>query len=289
MRSRLGWLWAAPAGLLIAAVTIAPLLLSAWASLHRRLPVFGIDEWAGLSQYGHLAVNPRFLASLKTTLYFTGVSVALELVAGLAIALLLRREFRGGSWVLGLSLLPWIVPTPVAAKMWEWALHPDFGIVNHLLMTAGLLDAPVPWLGTPILAIHAAIVAEAWKTTPFMALLLLAGLRAVPQDLYRAAAVDGAGPARTFLHVTLPQLAPMMTVAVLFRALDAVRVFDVLYVLTGGGPANATESLSIYAYKVLFQRLEFGYGAALGMALFFLACLLAVAALPLADRREAAR
>lgn len=271
------YVWLAPAALAIFAVTLLPLGAAFWASLHRRLPTFGIDEWVGAGNYLHLLQNPRFLQSLGTTLYFTAVSVALESLVGLAMALLLWRDFRGHAWVLGLALCPWIIPTPVSAKIWEWAFNPQFGILNHLLLEAGILRAPVAWLASPAWAIHAAILSEVWKTTPFMALLLLAGLRNIPENLFRAAAVDGAGAWAAFWSVTWPSLRPVAAVAVLFRSLDAIRCFDVLYVMTGGGPANTTETLSIYAYKVLFLRLEFGYGAALGMAMFALACLLVAA------------
>lgn len=280
------YFWVAPALGLILAFTAAPLAAAFWTSLHRRMPTFGIDEWVGLNNYLHILRNPRFLGSLATTLYFAGVSVALELAVGLAMALFLWKDFKGHSWVLGLALLPWIVPTPVSAKIWEWALNAQFGIVNHLLVRWGLAASPIAWLADPALAIHSAIAAEVWKTAPFMALLLLARLRTIPENLFRAAAVDGAGRLQTFLRVTMPQLRGMIAVAVLFRALDAVRVFDVLWVLTGGGPANTTESLSIYAYKMMFLRLEFGYGAALGMAMFALACLLTALALPLMEREE---
>lgn len=281
------WLWLAPAVGAILAFTLLPLAAAFWASLHRRMPTFGIDDWVGLENYLHLVQNPRFLHSLWTTLYFTAVSVALEFAVGLAMALFLWRDFRGHAWVLGLALSPWILPTPVSARIWEWAFNPQFGILNHLLLQAGLIREPVAWLASPAWAVHAAILAEVWKTVPFMALLLLAGLRNIPENLFRAAQVDGAGPWTTFREVTWPSLRPMAAVALLFRSLDSIRVFDVLYVMTGGGPANTTETLSIYAYKVLFLRLEFGYGAAIGMAMFALACLL-VAAFAAFQRRGTA-
>jgi multiple sugar transport system permease protein len=144
--------------------------------------------------------------------------------------------------------------------MWEWMYNPETGVLNYLL------GAQVNWLGAPGLALHAAIAMDVWKSTPFVALLLLAGLQGIPRDLYRAAATDGAGTWTTFVRVTLPLLAPVILVAAVFRTIDALRVFDAVYVLTGGGPANGTETLSIYAYRVLFQTLEFGYGSALAVA-----------------------
>jgi multiple sugar transport system permease protein len=144
--------------------------------------------------------------------------------------------------------------------MWEWMYNPEIGVLNHLL------GARLNWLGDPVLALHAAIFMDVWKSTPFVALLLLAGLQGVPRDLYRAAAVDGASAWTTFRRLTLPLLVPVILVAAVFRTIDALRVFDAIYVLTGGGPANGTETLSIYAYKMLFQALDFGYGSALAVA-----------------------
>jgi multiple sugar transport system permease protein len=155
--------------------------------------------------------------------------------------------------------------------MWEWIYNPDFGVLNFLLRQVSLLSGPVSWLGDPFWAIHAAILADAWKTTPFAALVLLAGLAAIPPELGQAARVDGAGAGRIFIEITLPLLRPALAVTVLFRFLDSLRVFDAIYVLTGGGPANTTETLAVYVYKVLFQTLRFGYGSAVAMAMFLLA------------------
>jgi multiple sugar transport system permease protein len=235
------------------------------------MPIFGIDEFVGLGNFAFLARDPRFWNALANTAYFTALSVALELGLGLALALGLQRAFPGRGLVRAAVLVPWAVPTVVSAKMWAWMLDPETGIVNYALGTRGL-----DWLGRPALAIHAAIATDVWKTTPFVALLLLAGLEAIPADLYRAARVDGATPWRTFREITLPLLRPALLVAALFRALDAFRVFDAVFVLTGGGPANTTETLSIYAYRRLFQTLDFGTGSALSLATF--ACVAAIAA-----------
>jgi multiple sugar transport system permease protein len=156
----------------------------------------------------------------------------------------------------------------VSARLWEWMYNADYGVINHLLGTH------VNWLGSPTWALNAAIVMDVWKATPFVALLLLAGLQAIPRELYQAAALDGAGAWTAFRRITLPLLAPLMLVVLIFRTIDAFRVFDAIYVLTGGGPANSTETLSIYAYKVLFQTLEFGYGSALAVSVLAVVALL---------------
>ena len=255
---REAWSLLAPPGLLLMVVAAGPMLYVLWLSLQDRT-VFRAPTFAGLDNYARLATDGRFWNALGNTLYFALVSVALELALGLGIALLLARAGRARSLVYGVLLLPWAVPTVVSARMWEWIYNAEFGVLNYL---AG---ARVNWLGDPLLALHAAIAMDVWKATPFVALLLLAALQGIPRDLYRAAAVDGASAWTTFSRVTLPLLAPVMLVAVVFRTIDALRVFDSIYVLTGGGPANGTETLSIYAYKVLFQTLDFGYGSALAV------------------------
>ncbi|HEX6298766.1 MAG TPA: sugar ABC transporter permease, partial [Burkholderiales bacterium] len=188
-----------------------------------------------------------------------------------AFALALQRPFRGRAALYGIILLPWAVPTAVSARMWEWMFEPDIGVLNYVL------GAQVNWLGSPAWALNAAVLMDVWKSTPFVALLLIAGLQSIPQDLYRAAAVDGASRWTVLARITLPLLAPMILVALLFRTIDAFRVFDAIYVLTGGGPADSTETLSIYAYKMLFQSLEFGYGSALAVSVFACVALIAAA------------
>lgn len=283
--SKQALLFVAPAGALVALLAFVPLGSVFWLSFRQVMPVFGIDRWAGLSNFIHLAADSRFWASLGTTLYFAAVAVALEIGLGLGIALLLNRRFALRGLARAAVLLPWALPTVVAARMWEWIYNPDFGVMNYLLREASILTGPVSWLGDPFWAIHAAILADVWKTTPFAALVLLAGLAAIPPDLARAARVDGARPIRIFLEITLPLLRPALVVTALFRFLDSFRVFDAIYVLTGGGPANTTETLAVYAYKVLFQTLRFGYGSAIAAAMFLLAATASIAIIWLSGGR----
>jgi multiple sugar transport system permease protein len=274
--ARTGYLLLFPALFTLTLLALCPILILFWLSTRYRVLPFGIDAFAGIYHYVVLLQAPRFWNSLGVTLYFAALSVTLELLLGLAIALLLSRQFRGAGWVRALILLPWAVPTVVTAKLWDWIYHPDLGVLNYLLQHLGITTAPVNWLGTPSLAIHAAIIADVWKTTPFVVILLLAGLALVPPDLYRAAALDGASSWQTFVHVTLPLLRPILLVAALFRTIDALRAFDLLYVLTGGGPADTTETLSIYAYKILFQTMQFGYGSAIGVMMFAVVTMLSL-------------
>lgn len=270
MRAERPWRYVAPAAALLALVTAYPLAHVAWLSLERRsLLDPGPPRFAGLDNYVRLAHDERFWNALGNTAYFAGVSVALELVLGLAFALAVQRPFRGRAALYGVILLPWAVPTAVSARMWEWIYDAEIGVLNHLL------GVHVNWLGSPAWALNAAILMDVWKSTPFVALLLVAGLQGIPRELYHAAALDGASRWTILTRITLPLLMPMILIALVFRTIDAFRVFDSIYVLTGGGPANSTETLSIYAYKTLFQSLEFGYGSTLAFSTFACVALLA--------------
>ncbi|HWE25336.1 MAG TPA: sugar ABC transporter permease [Myxococcales bacterium] len=256
---------ATPAAAVLVGVAVVPVLAALWLSLHRSIIVFHEQRFVGFGNFRFLLQDGRFWSALGTTAYFTVVAVAVELLIGLPVALLLHR---GSGLLRAAVLLPWAIPTAVSARMWAWLFNADYGLLHRL--------APgVDWLGSPRVALHAAILVDVWKTTPFIALILLAGLQSIPEDVFEAADVDGAGRARTFLQVTLPLLKPAVLVALLFRSLDAFRVFDAIYVLTEGGPANSTETLSIYAYKTLMRSGDFGYGSTLSVATF--ACVLLIA------------
>lgn len=261
-RRESGTSFISPALVLLFFITVYPVLYVLYLSLHRRLLIFDISRFVGADNYLFLVQDDRFWNALRNTVYFTGVSISLELILGLSIAVLINRAFRLKGLVRAIVLIPWAVPTVVSAKMWEWMYNTDFGILNFLLGTG------VNWLGDPFWAIHAAILMDVWKTTPFVIILLTAGLQVIPRELYHAAKIDGAGSWAIFRNITLPLLKPVILVVLIFRTLDAFRVFDAVYVLTGGGPANTTETLSIYAYKVLFQTLQFGYGSAISVIVF---------------------
>jgi multiple sugar transport system permease protein len=251
-----------PAIVLLSLITVYPVLSVLFLSLHRKLPLFEISKFVGLENYLYLLGDDRFWNAFWNTVYFTALSVSLELLLGLGLALLLNRPFRFKGIVTAVVLVPWAIPTVVSARMWEWMYNPDFGVLNYLLGTN------VNWLGSPLWALNAAVFMDVWKTTPFTVILLLAGLKLIPPELVQAARIDGANSWSLFRRITLPLLKPVILVALIFRTLDAFRVFDAIYVLTGGGPANTTETLSIYAYKVLFQTLQFGYGSTVSVIVF---------------------
>jgi len=257
-----GIMFVGPALVLLTLITVYPVLYVFYLSFHRRLLTLEVSRFAGFENYLFLVRDERFWNALGNTVYFTAASVSMELLLGLGIALLLNRSFRFKGLIRAIVIIPWAVPTVVSAKMWEWIYNTDFGILNYLL------GAKVNWLGSPAWAINAAVFMDVWKTTPFVAILLMAGLQVIPGEIYKAARIDGAGRLAIFGRITLPLLKPVILVVLIFRTLDAFRVFDAVYVLTGGGPANTTETLSIYAYKVLFQTLQFGYGSTLSVAVF---------------------
>jgi multiple sugar transport system permease protein len=251
-----------PALAVLFIVTVYPMVHVVWLSLHERLLIFDINEFVGLDNYVRLFEDDRYWRAVGNTFYFTFVSVSCELVLGVAFAILLDSIVRGRGVLRAVVLLPWAIPTVVSAKMWEWIYNPDFGILNHLLGTQ------INWLGSPFWALNAAVFMDVWKTTPFVSLLITAALQEIPDDLYRAARVDGADATVIFRRITLPLIMPMIVVILIFRSLDAFRVFDAVYVLTGGGPAGTTETLSIYAYNLLFQTLQFGYGSTVALSVF---------------------
>ena len=276
----LGVLLVAPALLALAAVAAYPAAGVVALALSRRMPVFQIDEPVGLANFAFLAGDDAFWKAVGVTVRFTIASVALELALGVAAALLIHGQRRFRAVAIGLLLLPWCLPPVVTARSFEWLLHPTSGIVN------ALAGRPINWLGDPTLALGAVVAADVWRTMPFVALLALARLSAIPAAVYEAAAVDGARGFAAFRTITLPLLAPVLIVATLFRTLDAFRAFDLPFVLTGGGPASTTETVTLYAYRNLFQMLQLGFGAAVSTVVFAAVILFAWLSLRLHERHE---
>ncbi len=275
--ARLAWALCLPALLTMAAVAFFPLIWTAWESLHvhdLRMPWRG-RPWVGVDNYLEALADARFLGALAHTAFFVVVSVALELVLGLALALSLHGAFRGRGLARTAALLPWAIPTVIAALVWRFLFEGPTGVVNGIMVGLGLTDAPLVWFADATLAWVPIVLADVWKTTPFVALLLLAGLQNIDPELYESARVDGAGPVQRFLHVTLPLLRPAILVALVFRTLDAFRVFDLIFVLTGGGPGTATEPLAVYTFNTLLQDLRFGFGSALSIIVFVVTFVLA--------------
>lgn len=231
------------------------------------------SNFTGFAAYGKLLGDTRFFHSLKSTAVFTVISVFFELVFGLALALIMNKAIKGIGGVRTTALIPWAIPTAVSALMWSYMYDGSSGVVAKVFADIGLIASPELMLLSSGGAMTAAILADVWKTTPYMALLLLAGLQIIDRGLYESSKIDGAGPVRTFFSITLPLLKPSLLVALLFRTLDAFRVYDLIAVLTGG--AQGTETLSIYAYKLMIAQNNYGYGAVVVLAMAI--CVAAIA------------
>jgi ABC-type sugar transport system permease subunit len=276
--ARLAWSFVAPALGVILLVAIFPLAWTAWESLHLhdlRMPWLG-QPFVGLENYLEVLGDGRFWAAMGHTAFFTVASVGIELVLGLALAMAMNRAFRGRGLMRAAILVPWAIPTVVAALLWRFIFDARSGIANAVLMDVGLMQEPFVWFVHSVAAWVPVILGDVWKMTPFVALLLLAGLQNIDRSLYEAAEIDGASPWQKFRHVTLPLLKPAILVTLVFRTLDAFRVFDLIFVLTGGGPGTATEPIALYTFNSLLQNLRFGYGSALSVIIFLVTFSLAV-------------
>ncbi|MCT0225047.1 carbohydrate ABC transporter permease [Synechococcus sp. CS-1328] len=265
----------APALLLLLAVFVWPMGYYGWLSLQAQSVFTGLEPVpVGLANWQRLLGDARFWQDAAQTLRFSGVSVGLELLLGLAIALVLHQRWPARGVVRSLTLLPWALPTTVMALGWRWIFNDPNGPINGLLQSVGL--ATLPFLASPQLAWIAAVVADVWKTTPFVALVLLAGLQMIPADLYEALALEGGHSWQALWRITLPLLRPYIFLVLLFRLAQALGVFDLIAVLTGGGPAGSTESLAVYAYLNAMRFLDFGYSATVMLGMFLLLLLSAL-------------
>lgn len=266
-----------PSFCVVALFSVFPIVESFRLSFYRMiltLPWLG-HRMVGWENYADLATDPVARDALGTTLLFIAITIPLELLLGLGIALLLNEAFRGRGLLRAIVLIPWAVPTVVSSQMWRFIFNDRYGLANFILFGAdtSLYLAP---LADPHLALFAIITAEIWKTTPFAALILLAGLQGISDDVYEAASVDGANTWQQFLYVTLPLLKPALLLALLFRTIDALRVFDLVFVMTQGGPADATNVLQFYGYKKTFAEGMIGYGSTIAVAVFSLSLALAL-------------
>jgi ABC-type sugar transport system permease subunit len=283
----------APAIALIGGLALVPIGATLWQALHRqdlRLPWLG-TPFVGVDNFVEAARDPRVGDALVHTVLFALVTVPIELILGLALAVVMHRALAGRGLIRTATLLPWAIPTVIAALVWRFMFEAPAGIVTASLRDSGLVEPAFDWFTGSLSAWVPIAAADVWKTAPFVAILLLAGLQAIDAELYDAARVDGAGSFRQFVSITLPLLRPAIIVAAAFRVLDALRLFDLSYVLTGGGPGTATEPLSLYAFIALMQRLRFGYGSALSITVFLLAFAVALVsvralALPIRGERE---
>jgi trehalose/maltose transport system permease protein len=259
----------------LATVALWPLARTIWFSLtDATLFDLGAAAYVGLDNFAILLADPDWWRAVLNTLVFTAVSVTFEVCLGFAIALTLNAQFPARGALRAAVLIPWAIPTVVSAKMWGWMLQDVYGVVNAVLLKIGLISAPVAWTASPDLAMAALIAVDVWKTTPFVALLLLAGLQMLPSDCFEAARVDGVPALTQFFKITLPLMKPALAVAVIFRILDAMRIFDLVYVLTGNNAQTMT--MAVYARQQLIDFQDFGRGSAAATLLFLVIALITV-------------
>jgi multiple sugar transport system permease protein/N,N'-diacetylchitobiose transport system permease protein len=252
-----------PTLLIMAVVIVFPFLYALWLSLHRVNFLFPDQPFVGLDNYVQMLSNKDFWASVGRTVYFTIVSIFLQAVLGLAVAQFLNQDFRGRTILRALILIPWAIPTVVNGTLWKWILDGSTGVLNHLLMQLGIIDRNIIWLGQPFLAINMVILADTWRMLPLYIILFLGGLQGIPDDLYDAAKVDGASNWARFWFITLPFLRPIILVILILRTIQTFRVFDIIYIMTRGGPANGTMVVTFLAYFTTFKFQNFGYGSAM--------------------------
>ena len=253
-----------PALLVVFGVVLYPVARTFVVSLFAvDSPLPGSYPFVGLKNYTRAFADPAFYGVLWHTMYFTIVSTGAELVLGVAVALLLNAPLRARWFFRSLVVLPWALPTIVNGALWRWIYNGQYGALNGLLDAMHLSSAPHQWLGTPFLALNMVIIADVWKNTSIVVFFILAGLQTIPSDLYEAARLDGAGAWKTFRTLTLPLLAPSIAVVLILRTIEAFKVFDIIYVMTGGGPASGTQTVAFYTYLQAFSNQLFGYGSAL--------------------------
>ncbi|GAB1480292.1 sugar ABC transporter permease [Paracoccaceae bacterium] len=284
-RQRAAFWFIAPMLAALFLVAAWPLLRTIWFSLtDTSLDDLYGGQWVGFDNYLKIRtlesgrvlykgtlVDPAWWNAVWNTVKFSVVSVICETVLGLIVALVLNAEFKGRGFVRAAILIPWAIPTIVSAKMWAWMLNDQFGIINDILLNLGLISQKIAWTASTDTAMMAVLMVDVWKTTPFMALLILAGLQMVPRDIYEAARIDGIHPVKVFFRVTLPLIRPALMVAVIFRMLDALRIFDLIYVLTPN--SKATKTMSVISRENMIDFNNFAYGAAQSTLLFALIAL----------------
>ncbi|MHB8294150.1 MAG: carbohydrate ABC transporter permease [Acidimicrobiales bacterium] len=275
---RLGYILIAPSVIALLAVTAFPLGYNVWNSLNRvELANPTATGFVGLHNFVTVLTTGGFVPGMVRTFVYTAVSVVLEMIIGLALALTLDKAFKGRGIVRAAILIPWAVPTVVSAMLWKTMFDPSSGFVDYLLGLLHLPGAHATWLAGTYTAWTAVLIADAWKNTPFIAILLLAGLQVIPRDIYEAARVDGSSTWQSFVRLTLPLLKPAILVALVFRTLSAFFIFDVIYIMTGGGPGSSTETLSYINWHEFLVDSNFGYGGAMSVMLIVMALVIAVA------------
>ena len=285
--SAVGWAMVAPTVLFLIAIFAYPLISTALTSLQKvKLQNPGKSTFIGLENYTDFLGAPPFWQAVGRTAYFTVMSVGLELVLGLAIAAFINRRFAGWRFLRLAIIIPWAVPTIAVATMFRWIYNADYGALNGLLFQLGAIDKYVPWLNDPFAAMNWVIVADVWHSTPFVVLIAMAAMAGIPNELYEAARIDGAGKWQSWWRITMPMLRGAILVVLVVRTVEAFRVFDIIYILTGGGPANGTLVISYVAYQETFRFFSLGRGAAVSFLISLFVLLAAMVYLKLLSVRQ---
>lgn len=283
---RLYLVFLAPAIIVLFLFIGAPIIRSFYVSLHQ--VIIGLPQlsnpFIGLENYRELINDPVAMHSFRVTVVFVAVTTFFELLIGLFIALLINHSFPGRGMLRACVLIPWAIPTVVSAQMWRFLFNDAYGMINYAAFGAEP-SRYIPWLAIPGTALSAIIVADVWKTSSFAALLILAGLQVIPEELYQAAKVDGASLWGRFWHITWPLIRPALLISLLFRTIDAFRVFDLAFVMTQGGPADATNVLQLYGYKKMFVEGWMGYGSAISVCIFIIVLILSILYVRFVGRR----
>jgi trehalose/maltose transport system permease protein len=284
-QTRLAWLLLLPSLAVVALVALYPLGKTIYQSFtDEEFLALEPTKWVGLQNYRDLIHDTFFRDAIWVTIKFTLITVTIEFALGLAIALTVNSKFKGRGLMRAIMLVPWAIPTVVAAQMWKWMLDDTFGVINDLGVRIHVLSHSQAWISDPSTALGAVCAVDIWKTTPFVALLLLAGLQVIPNDLYEAAEVDGASVLQQFWKITFPLLKPAILVTLIFRTLDALRVFDVFYVFFGNRPD--TQTMAIYDQSTIVGDGHVGYGAAISVAIFLIIAIFVVIYVTVSRVRE---
>lgn len=267
----LGYALIIPALILIFVVGVAPLWKTiVYSFQYKMLTDPGNEKFIGFENYITLLTSPSFYNCLKNTIVFAVLSIIFQLTIGYIGAYLMSKASRGRTLIRAAVLIPWAIPGIIVAQMFAFMFNDQLGVINQLLQTVGIIEKPIVWLAHDNWAMLAVVIADTWKQFPYVSLMLLAGLQVIPEELYESASVDGAGVLRKFFSITLPNIKPILLVVLLFRTMGAIRIFDIIFGMTGGGPADSTSTLLYTAYKYLFSDLNYGLGSALSTVIFLI-------------------
>lgn len=265
-----------PAVVIMVVFVAYPVLSTIWSSFTNAKIQNLNPEFVGMDNYVKAFKDPLVKSSLVFTVGFTVIATSLETVLGMMLALIMNRKFKGQGLVRAIILIPWAIPTIVSGMMWQFMFAEGYGIINQLLLKSGMIEASIPWLTNARWSFLAIVIADTWKTSPYMSLMLLSGIQTIPVELYESASIDGANAWNKFRYITLPLLKPVLMVSLLFRTVQSFRIYDLICALTNGGPANSTQSLTMYTVKTYFNFGNTGYGAALAMLTFAVSMVIAL-------------